>query len=497
MGRGVQSLTQGAKVAIFVIALAAAGFFVFRMVAKDTSSGGSYTVHTHLKDATGLVPKSRIKIAGIGVGYIDTITLDGAEAKVTLKVDKNVVLHDNATAAKRATSLLGEQMLVITPGTPEFSPIPDQGWIRNVAEGASTDKIMNDLAEIAENVKKVSKQAAGAFGTEEGGQQMKDILKNLADVSKEINATVKDNRKSVTETIKSIETITMKGAPRVDAILANVQSVTTDFKDLLEADRRKLKGGPESGIGAVRETIDHVRDASINLDSTLKHADRVIARIDAGEGTLGRLTTDSTLITDVEGIASDIHDFTSGIGRTQILVGLRAEYFIKSNGIKSTVEIRLQPREDKYYLVEVVNDPRGKTTISQVDVNSTNPNSAPFYRETRTETTNNFRFTFMFARRIGPATFLFGIRESSGGIGMNLHAFDDRLELQSDVFGFGENVRPRWRERFQYEFVKRIWVVAGADDLLNGDRTDYFLGAQIRFNDEDLKSILPFASIRP
>jgi phospholipid/cholesterol/gamma-HCH transport system substrate-binding protein len=103
----------------------------------------------------------------------------------------------------------------------------------------------------------------------------------------------------------------------------------------------------------------------------------------------------------------------------------------------------------------------------------------------------------MFARRLGPATFLFGIRESSGGVGMNLHAFDDRLELQSDLFGFGENVRPRWRERFQYEFVKRIWVVAGVDDLLNSDRTDYFVGAQLRFTDEDLKAILPFASIKP
>jgi phospholipid/cholesterol/gamma-HCH transport system substrate-binding protein len=37
----------------------------------------------------------------------------------------------------------------------------------------------------------------------------------------------------------------------------------------------------------------------------------------------------------------------------------------------------------------------------------------------------------------------------------------------------------------------------GVDDLLNPDRTDYFFGAQLRFNDEDLKSILPFVSIRP
>jgi phospholipid/cholesterol/gamma-HCH transport system substrate-binding protein len=45
--------------------------------------------------------------------------------------------------------------------------------------------------------------------------------------------------------------------------------------------------------------------------------------------------------------------------------------------------------------------------------------------------------------------------------------------------------------------VKRLWVVLGVDDFFNRDRTDYFFGAQLRFNDEDLKTILPFVSVRP
>jgi phospholipid/cholesterol/gamma-HCH transport system substrate-binding protein len=71
--------------------------------------------------------------------------------------------------------------------------------------------------------------------------------------------------------------------------------------------------------------------------------------------------------------------------------------------------------------------------------------------------------------------------------------FDDRFELRQDLFGFGEVVLPRWRISLGYEFVTRLWLLAGVDDILSRDRRDYFIGLQLKFNDEDLKTILPFA----
>jgi phospholipid/cholesterol/gamma-HCH transport system substrate-binding protein len=35
-------------------------------------------------------------------------------------------------------------------------------------------------------------------------------------------------------------------------------------------------------------------------------------------------------------------------------------------------------------------------------------------------------------------------------------------------------------------------LLGGVDDILSTSRRDYFVGAQLRFNDEDLKTILPF-----
>ena len=52
---------------------------------------------------------------------------------------------------------------------------------------------------------------------------------------------------------------------------------------------------------------------------------------------------------------------------------------------------------------------------------------------------------------------------------------------------------PCWRVALSYEFIRKLWLLGGVDNILSDDRRDYFFGLQLRFNDEDLKSFLPFA----
>lgn len=87
----------------------------------------------------------------------------------------------------------------------------------------------------------------------------------------------------------------------------------------------------------------------------------------------------------------------------------------------------------------------------------------------------------------------FGIKESTGGVGLDLLLLDDYLEVSQDLFGFGEVVQPRWRVTLGYAFLSRLWLLGGVDDILSPDRRDYYVGLQLRFNDQDLKNLLPFA----
>jgi len=183
------------------------------------------------------------------------------------------------------------------------------------------------------------------------------------------------------------------------------------------------------------------------------------------------------------------------MSRLQTIVGLRSEYNFLANTFKNYVSLRLQPREDRYYLIELIDDPRGLTEFTQTTVRrSPPPDGEPAsYQETRVETRDAFRFSLEFAKRIHFATLRFGIIESTGGLGVDVHLLDDTLEMTADLFAFGDGSFPRLRTRVAYEVVSRLWILGGVDDSLNESR-DFFLGAMLRFNDEDLKAILPFAS---
>jgi phospholipid/cholesterol/gamma-HCH transport system substrate-binding protein len=485
-------VTQAAKVGVFAFATASGLYFVTRVISKNVGSGGGYTVHTNLKDATGLVNHSRVTMAGIPIGTIEAIKLENGTARVEVAINKDLALYDNATIGKKSTSLLGEFALVLTPGTEDHRKLKEGDAINVTIEQATTDQIMNDVARIADRIKVVSEQLAQSLGTEQGGNNMKAILQNLAEVTDSLNHTVRENRELIHSTLIHVDSITSKSEPHVLRILENIRSVTEDVKSLM-AQSVPGKNGETNKAGDLRDTMERINRASKSLESALAHIDSVSGRLDRGEGTIGKLTKDETLVNEVTGVAEGINDYVERLNQVQTVVGLRSDYNFLANTIKSYVELRLQPREDKYYVIELINDPRGRTNFTQQDVNTTNPNEPSNYRTITVTTTDAFRFSLQFARRLGPFTGRFGIKESTGGLGLDVHLFANRMEITQDLFGFGEDIKPRYRVYLGYEFIRHLWLLGGVDHLFFANRRDYFLGLTLRFTDQDLKSILPFA----
>ena len=77
----------------------------------------AYTVFVRMADASGIAKQSQVRIAGIGVGRVDTIRLEGGKARLDLKINSDVPLYDDAAVIKASASLLGEYYVAIVPGT--------------------------------------------------------------------------------------------------------------------------------------------------------------------------------------------------------------------------------------------------------------------------------------------------------------------------------------------------------------------------------------------
>jgi phospholipid/cholesterol/gamma-HCH transport system substrate-binding protein len=478
--------TQAAKVGLFVTLTAAAAYGVVRLVSPQLGAGGGYTVHGFIHDATGLAAHSRVTIAGIPVGTVDSIRLENGMARLDVKIRRDVALYENATLGKKAASLLGESVIVLTPGTSDRTPLHDGDEIHVVAEEATPGQIMDEVKEIADSVRAVAAQLARSIGTEQGGNNMTLILQNLADATDAINKTVRENRELIHDTLLNVDDIARNANPELERILENIRTVTEDVRQLMAT----ANESPQGQRGELRDTLEHINNASKSLESALAHVDSVSGRIDRGEGTIGKLTKDDQLINEVQGVAEGVNDYVQSLQRLKTIVGLRSDYNFLANTIKSYVELRLQPREDKYYVIELVNDPRGATSITDTTVDST---LMGHYRTITTTLTNSFLFSLQYAQRLGPFTGRFGIKESTGGIGLDVHLLQDRFEIVSDLFGFSVESQPRFRSYVTYEFIKHFWLLGGVDRLFVPSERDYFLGLQLRFTDEDLKTILPFS----
>ena len=357
-------------------------------------------------------------------------------------------------------------------------------------EAATTDAILKDVADIAKQVKKVADSLAASIGTKEGERTSRSTLQNLAEVTEALNQTVRENRAEHQE--------------HPDQRRAHHPEGRAAGRSDPRERAGRHQGGPRAhGQGArrarphpgeVRQIIEKVNRASASLEKTLSQPREGHRPARARRGHAGRLTKDEKLINEVEGVAEGVNDFVGGISRLQTIVALRTDYQFLSSTVKSYVELRLQPREDKYYSIEMVNDPRGLTRIEQTDVDTSNPNDPPHYREVRTVTTNSFRFSLQFAQRLGPFVGRFGIKESTGGVGSRPAACS--TIASSCVRTCSASARSCCRAGacpWATSSSSASGCLAGVDDIFSGDRRDYFVGLQLKFNDEDLKTMLPFA----
>ena len=101
-------------------------------------------------------------------------------------------------------------------------------------------------------------------------------------------------------------------------------------------------------------------------------------------------------------------------------------------------------------------------------------------------------------RRSGKSTYLNQLMQKLVGEGvareniLYLNFFDDRLVINADIFQFGHSQFPRVRTRLSYELVDSLFILGGVDDFLNESTIDFFLGAMLSFDDNDLASLIPF-----
>jgi phospholipid/cholesterol/gamma-HCH transport system substrate-binding protein len=249
----------------------------------------------------------------------------------------------------------------------------------------------------------------------------------------------------------------------------------------------KLEKG-EGSLGALineRETVD-------TLNQTLGSLRDVTYKIKKGEGTIGRLVNDDTTVKKLDKALDGVNSMLSKADAMHVFVDWRGEYFTNENSWRSELNVRIQPKADKFYLLGVVYEPLGHRSNTYTETTYTLGDSTWTLVEDetsfgRTEVTVNAQI----GKRFRDLTLRGGLFSSTGGFGIDYYLMDDKLKLSLEGFDFREEQRPRVRFAADYSFYKHFFVTVGVDNFVSEyDDTNLFLGAGMSFRDDDLKLIL-------
>jgi phospholipid/cholesterol/gamma-HCH transport system substrate-binding protein len=232
VGRQMPDISKAAKVGVLTIAMVVALYFAYSFISREAGTSDGYSVYAYLPDVTGVAPRSRVMISGVQVGVVSKISLDKGRARVDVKMKPEFPLYDDAAIGRKATSLIGEYYVVLTPGTEGKERIPDGGRIKHLIEEASIDSIQGQIRDILVDVKGVTQSLRETVGSDKGQERIEAILKNLAELTEQLNNTVRENRDTLRSTLNNVNAITAESRPEVAVILKNLRAVTNDIAQL-------------------------------------------------------------------------------------------------------------------------------------------------------------------------------------------------------------------------------------------------------------------------
>jgi len=325
----MKSFGTETKVGIFVVlGILVLTYFTVR-VGRIAVREVGYRVHTFVESAAGLDKNSPVRIAGVEIGKVEAISLEGLRAKVIMHLPFSVQLPLGSKVYVKSAGLLGEKYIEIAPGT-GAELIQADAMVEEGGPSADVDRVLTQLSTIGGDIQKVTRSLSNVLGGEEGEQSIKELvtgaketMTNLQDIThtiqkgkgtlgklvkddtlyNEVKGTVASLRQ-VSETIEKGEG-TLGKLVKDEALYNETKATMTEAKETM-ANLRKVSEQIERGEGTLGKLV---KDEALYIETkatmteakdALGSLKRISEQIERGEGTLGKLAKDESLYNETK-----------------------------------------------------------------------------------------------------------------------------------------------------------------------------------------------------
>lgn len=141
----MKRLTVETAVGLFVLAgILCLGWLSVKLGKLEIAGGDTVPMYAEFSSVAGLKVDGSVEIAGVEVGRVASITMNGYKARVLLKLRKGILLQEDAIASIRTRGLIGEKYVNLAPGASDRM-IPPGGRIRETESSVDLEGLIGQF----------------------------------------------------------------------------------------------------------------------------------------------------------------------------------------------------------------------------------------------------------------------------------------------------------------------------------------------------------------
>lgn len=501
-------------VGLFIFAALGIFFYMSIQVGALRVNKGSYKPYIlYFNDIAGLNKKADVKIAGVKVGWVESIELlmDQQQVRAVIMINKDFILRNDAYGIIRQEGLLGTKFLELNPGSYQAPIIEANGTLsKSGKDTASFDQVLSQFKDMARQIEIVSSSLQNALGSG-NNKPYGDVINSLSDAIRHVSSCS-----------QRLDTLLEHNQTTIDTTLTTLKELIVDLKQQLPA----MSNDMRCLIETLAKNAPNFNQVATKIETTAGSIEQIMHKINDGKGMLGQLMNDDETYHDVQTTVQGLKNYFARFDKLAIVFDTHFEAMLGRfddqcfKNLKGYFNIRFHPNEDYFYLAGIVGTSSGnlhryeiqqqwfkninnecqELIPSQLQLNDAQqlrfaPQKQVAFRSFDTPT-----FNLQFGKIYRNVALRFGIFESTIGVALDLDVPSDhepfRWVSTFEIFDFRGRQRfddnsphLKWLNRFF--ITQNMYLVVGADDFVSKNNKNAFLGFGLRFGDDDVKYIFP------
>lgn len=456
-----------AKVGAFV----ASGLILLFVLSTQVNDLGSFNekgtnVNAYIKDASGLELKTKVKLNGVEIGYIDDISLVDHKVKLRFFIQEGINIPVDSSVVVTQDTVLGGKLINITPGHSSEN-ITEKGALKAVDRLASFEETSDSVDKAAQEIRLFMSELRQTFD-EKSRKDLQNALKEFAEVGKSLREVIAENRSNLYDTIDNFKEMGETVNRKLPDIMAQIDSLTKRF---------------DSVGGTLDEKLPVAMDKFVSLEDNLSEI------FQENKKPLNNvLVSANDFFSSGEEAFKKVDKLLSNFTKSELQFGINSHYMLSDEYVKTYVDINYLPDPSTYYLLSVIsmNDYTQKDALGD-------------FKEPVTHDKGKYYLSAQYGKRYDDLLFRAGLIESTGGVGIDYFTMKDDLKFTLEAYDMnavndfrGNNAHMRFNMR--YRFLKHLEVHAGWDNFLNSKADNLYVGFGASFTEESMKYLLGSAA---